>query len=309
MAIRHSLRNGITCGLFAFTLVSTVQARASDLFNFPNFSNTSGLTFAGSATTTTTADGTVLRLTPASGGQSGAAYSTSSVTLGASDTFSTQFQFRFTNPGGIDPADGITFVLAASPTGLGGAGYGIGYAGVPHSVAVEFDTYNNNGYGLPNNDGNSSNHVAIDENGDLSNLALANVYGNGSCGFAGGSPSQNPNTAAGCMSNGDLWTALVNYDGSHLSVSLKDPAKGTAFQAISNYAINISSLIGTSTAYVGFTSGTGSGWEDHDILNWELANTATLPTTPSSGVPEPSALLLIGAGLTTLATIARRHRR
>ncbi|MGH9639292.1 MAG: lectin-like domain-containing protein, partial [Bryobacteraceae bacterium] len=56
-------------------------------------------------------------------------------TLGASDTFSTWFQFRFTDSGGIDPADGITFVLAASPTGLGGVGGAIGYQGVANSMA------------------------------------------------------------------------------------------------------------------------------------------------------------------------------
>src|SRR5581483_5973406 len=163
-------------------LAASLTAQATQ-FTYNGFSNTTGLTMVGSTATASTGDGTVLRVTPASGGQSGAAYSTTAFTLGANDTFSTQFQFRFTSPGGWDPADGITFVLAASPTGLGQGGVGMGYQGVNNSVAIEFDTYNNTGYGLGNDDGNSSNHVSIDTNGNLTNTAFTNVYGNGSCGF------------------------------------------------------------------------------------------------------------------------------
>ena len=176
----------------------------------------------------------------------------------------------------------------------------MGYEGVNNSVAIEFDTYNNAGYGLGDNDGNSSNHVAIDTNGNLTNTALANVYGNGSCGFPTGNPGQNPYTAAGCMSNGDLWTVNMSYNGTNLTVTLKDPAEGSTFTALDSYAINIASYLGTDQAYVGFTAGTGAGWENHDIVDWTFANTAQLPTPPS-GVPEPGSLLLLTAGLMALA--------
>src|SRR5450755_1778073 len=92
------------------------------------------LTSVGSTGAVVTGDGTVMRITPAAPGQSGAFYSTAPITLGANDTFSTQFQFRFTNTGGIDPADGITFVLAQNATGLGVGGGGLGYLGVANSV-------------------------------------------------------------------------------------------------------------------------------------------------------------------------------
>ena len=199
-----------------------------------------------------------------------------------------------------DPADGITFVLASSPTALGGAGGGIGYQGVSSSVAIEFDTYNN-GAG----DGARSNHISIDEAWNLSNSALTNVYGNGSCGFAGGIPAQNSNTVPGCMSNGDLWTATIGFDGSHISVGLNDPSEGAAFTALSNYPVDIASLLGTSTAYVGSTSATGSGWENHDILNWTFADTASLPDT---NAPEPTTPLLMGIGLLALLWTMRRIR-
>ncbi len=110
------------------------SAGAAVLVTFPDFTDactSADLTCVGNTNTV----GSVLRLTPTAGNQRGAAYGTTPVTLGVGSTFSTQFQFRFTDPRGINPADGITFVLAANPTGLGGVGGGIGYSGVQNSVA------------------------------------------------------------------------------------------------------------------------------------------------------------------------------
>ena len=295
-------------GLTAATSMVACAAHATN-FTYNGFSNPAGLNIVGNAATTTTGDGTVLRVIPALGSQAGAAYSTNPVTLGANNTFSTQFNFRFTNPSGVDPADGITFVLAASPTGLGSSGFGMGYAGVGNSVAIELDTYNN---GVPGvslgyfpQEPNSSNHVAIDTNGALTNTAATNVYGNGSCGFANGTPSQNSYAVAGCMANGDLWTVNISYDGSLLNASLSDPAENSSFAAITNYAINIGSFIGGNTAYVGFTGSSGAGTENEDISYWQFADTATLPTAPTS-MPEPASLLLL-ASLTASTAFLRRR--
>lgn len=284
-----SLRVAVLCsaGMAAF-------AAHADVVTYNDFSNTSGLTLIGNAAAASTGDGAVLRVASAAGGQSGAAYSTAPITLGSSDTFSTTFKFRFTDPGGWDPADGITFVLAANPTGLGSGGVGMGYAGVPNSVAIEFDTYDNTGYGLGDDDGNSSNHVSIDTNGSLDNANLVNVYGNGSCGFpSNGYPDQNSYTAAGCMSNGDVWSATIGYDGSKLSLSLQDGSR-MADTIYAGLPIDIAAALGTNRAFVGFTSGTGAGWENHDILSWQFANTTQL-----APVPEPAAapLLLLGGAL------------
>jgi uncharacterized protein (TIGR03437 family) len=267
-----SSRTGtITVGGQTFTVTQAAAAASGTQFTYNGFASTAGLTMVGNAATVSTSDGTVLRLTPATGNQSGAAYNTTPVTLGNNATFSSQFQFRFSNQGGTEPADGIVFVLGTSTKGLGGLGVGMGYQGVSgNSVGIEFDTYNNTGFGLGNDDGNSSNHVSIDTNGNLTNTGLTNVYGNQTCIFATGS---NSNTAAGCMSNGDLWTVNISYNGSNLTVTLTDPAKGSSFTAINNYPINLASLLGQNTAYAGFTSGTGAGWENHDIVNWTFANT------------------------------------
>jgi hypothetical protein len=277
---------------------------------YPNFTSTAGLTLAGKATTTATSDGTVLRLTGTGLDEAGAAFTNSPVTLGAGGAFSTQFQFRITAPGGIDPADGFAFLLAANPTGLGGGGVSsgggfLGYGGVPNSVAIEFDTFNNGGV-----DGNSSNHVAIDENGHVidgtsfSDQNLTNVYAQALCDFT----SANSYSRAGCLSNGDLWTALITYDGTNLNLNLTDPAEGSTDSVYVNLPINISSFLGTNTPFVGFGAGTGGGVENHDIINWEFATTADLPA-PASPTPEPATLAVLGAALAAMGMRSIRRRK
>ncbi len=270
--------------------LAAIPAHAGVVVSYPDFSNTAGLTLVGNAATATTGDGTVLRVAPASSGQSGAAYSTTPVTLGGGDTFSTTFQFRFTNTGGIDPADGIAFVLAASPGGLGSVGQGLGYAGVPNSAAIEFDTFDNGA-----SDGNNSNHVALDTGGNLNEIAVGSPYGATTCDFGSG------NTGLGCMSNGDKWTVRIGYDGTNLTTIVQDAAN-PADTAISNYAIDLASVLGTSNAYVGFTGSTGAGWENHDILNWQFADTTQLVATP-----EPGSLALFCLAVGGLGLLRRRR--
>jgi len=125
--------------LFAF--VSTFAH--GGVVTFPDFSDTSNLTLSGDAFTTTTVDGTVLRLTPTTS-QSGIAFSTEVVDAA---TLSTYSRFRSTDPGGplfggnTEPGpDGLVFVAQAVSNDVGGIGAGIGYAGISPSVDVEFET-------------------------------------------------------------------------------------------------------------------------------------------------------------------------
>jgi hypothetical protein len=259
--------------------------------SYNGFGNTAGLSLAGNAQVVTTADGKVVRLTSSGPSQGGAVYSTAPITLGSNATFSTTFQFRLTSPGGIDPADGFTFLLSNTSSGLGATGGGLGLPGGSKSVAIEFDTYNNGA-----SDGNSSNHVGLDINGNTASTYLTSAYGVSNCSFGS---YQN----AGCMANGDLWTVTIGYDGSTLTAVLFDPAKNTSFVALDHYAVNIAQILGTNTAYVGFTGSTGSGYMNQDIVNWQFADTVEL-----SQVPEPSSLALFALASAILGASLRRKR-
>lgn len=285
----------VLAGVCATMCIATA-VQAGVVESYPNFCSSSGLTLVGSTATAACQ----LQLTGSAGGEAGAAYSTTAIALGASATFSTTFQFQITKPGGINPADGIIFVLAASPTGLGTGGGDIGYGGVGNSVAIEFDTFNNGG-----SDGNSSNHIAINEDGhiidgtSMSDQHLTNLYGVSTCNFSSGTLY----TAPGCLSNGDIWSVTASYNGTSLSLSVTDPAEGGSTVIYNNLPLDISSFLGTNTAYVGFTAGTGGGYEAQNILNWQFANDTSL------GTPEPSSLALIGSALAALALAAYRRKR
>lgn len=260
---------------------ASLQAGAATVFSYADFSSTSGLQLNGDAS----AVGGALRVTPSATGQSGSVFSTSKVSLASNASFSTRFQFRFSNPFFSDAqgnvgADGLVFALQTNSNTAGGAGYGIGYVGLGNSVGIEFDTWNN-GAG----DGWSSNHVGFNVDGDIDSVALT------------------PVTEAD-MNNGQIWNAWIDYNGSNHLLEVRLSQSGTRpTDALLSYTYDIASALGSSEAYVGFTSGTGGGGANHDVLNWTMADSFA----PMGSVPEPASLALVAVGLAGVG--AARHRR
>lgn len=276
--------------LLCTALAATASAQA--ILSFDGFASTVGLTINSVATVVTTADGSVLRLVAAPNqDQAGSVFTNTQVNTSG---FSTAFDFRLTSPGGVSDglqvgADGLTFTLqAVSPTSVGSYGLNLGYGGIAHSVAVEFDTFYNSGDDPPLANG-GSNHVAVDLNGSVNSASNA----------VGVSPQ---------FDNGTVWTAWIDYNGTVLDVRLSDTGVRPANPTLS-YTINLASTMGASNAYVGFTGGTGSGYSNEDIIDWAYSSTF-LPggiSTPLS-IPEPATYELTLVGLAWVWLRGRRFR-
>ena len=136
-----------------------------------------------------------LQLTSSSSNQTGSAwYGTPQA---VENGFTTTFQFQFTNPSN-PPADGIAFVIqSSSPAAIGytgGNGGALGYGdadsnanpsqgqGIPNSLAIEFDTFENAWDPAPNPTNASVSHVAVQSCGTGPNTSHHNYLCGGTSG-------------------------------------------------------------------------------------------------------------------------------
>jgi len=276
--------------ILKYFLLISIIAFSGDAFSivvqYSDFSSTAGLSLNGSAASATTSDGEVLRITPAIGNQSGSFFSSS--TINVSD-FSTFFKFRITEPGGslFDGntqvgADGIVFVVQSVSSDIGGMGQGIGYSGITPSVGVEFDTWHNS----YNNDPDS-NHVGIDINGNVDH------------------GTTNPCTLSVSpdFDNGNLWYSWIDYNGSTLELRFNQTGI-RPLNALLSKDLDIESILGVTDAYIGFTSGTGADWGNHDIIQWQFRDSYN----PINTVPEPTSIIMFLLSILGFLKIHKRNR-
>lgn len=277
--------SAVKAAIAAATAMLLVAPASAASFNYENFSSVAGLSLNGVAASAADSAGRdVLRVTPSAYNSSGSAFSTSTVVLGADVSFSTRFTFNFNAPLNTG-ADGLVFVVQTNSNAVGGLGVGIGYSGIPNSLGIEFDSWNNGAI-----DGNSANHVGINLSGSVNSLARIEA----------------PYT----LDNGGDLTAWVDYNGAtdllevRLSNTLLRPT-----DALLSYSVDLVSILGTPNAFLGFTSGTGIAGANHDVISWTF-NDSYQPITELpgvGGVPEPMSWVLMIAGFGLVGVAARRR--
>jgi hypothetical protein len=258
-----------------------------------------------------------LRLTPnfdtnPGGAVSPAGAAWTPTTYNVVDPFAVSFSFRMSDPTGqMDPSndqvggDGIAFLIQNSAAGTGALGVGaggLGFLGITNSVAIMFDTYQNNyAYGDP-----SGNYVAVNTRGPLSinvphhfctgnelttDISLPLDLPDEDCNT---DPSLGMATVPGFLLNdGLVHNVFLNYNPGQLNVFLD----GAAILSVALDLGQTLNLQNGTNAYLGFTAGTRFSYQNQDIVGLTYA------------VPEPSTGLLILGGLAGLAMFQRKRNR
>jgi len=108
------------------------------------------------------------------------------------------------------------------------------------------------------------------------------------------------------MNNGAIWNAWVDYNGvtDLLEVRLSESSTRPA-SAILSMTRDLVTDLGTTNAFVGFSSGTGAAFANHDVLSWTFIDNYQ----PIGSVPEPATLALLGIGLAGLGFGRRKRTR
>src|SRR5271155_4644870 len=238
----------------SWTFVSTPPT--TTVVNFSSgFTSTTGLQLNGS----TTWNQSAARLTLTNGGknEAGSAFYTTPVNVQA---FTNGFSFQLTQA----LADGFTFTIqSAGPTALGAVGGSLGYgAAMKASIAVKFDLYSNAGEGT-------------DSTGMYTGGAMPTV------------PSVDMTSSGVMLRSGDVMSVHMTYNGAILAMTISDATVGKSFS--NSWSVNIPTLVGGSTAYVGFTAGAGGETATQEIITWNYA--VRTPTTNPAIVYQTESLL------------------
>jgi hypothetical protein len=207
--------------------VITIQSSGSPTINFASGFMATGLKFNGR----TTLNGNRLQLTDGGQAEASSAWFTTPINV---QSFTNDFTFQFINP----YADGMTFTIqnagtsALGPNG-GGLGYGAtlpgGTPGIPTSVAVKFDLFQNKWEG--------TNSTGLYTNG-ASPTSPSVTIGNGVN-----------------LHSGNMMKVHMTYDGTTLTMTITDTVTNTVFTT--SWPINIPATVGANSALVGFTGSTG----------------------------------------------------
>ena len=260
----------VVAAIAALVVVCGVTPVLAQSPSFTDFHSVAGLTLNGNAANVST----TLQLTDKVANQTGSAWFNTPQPF--ANGFDTTFTFQLTGGTG---ADGIAFVIQNAPTSplhaigyTGGNGGALGYGGddgnsqpgtgIPASVAFEFDTYQN-GWDM------DANHVAVQSCGALPNTS----HHVSSCPATGGANIDPRHGYA---------ASTTSFYGTHAAeIKYNPPSTSCAAGAVCNnlfiyvdqqqvlaVAVDLTSLIGSVPAYVGFTGATGGNTNIQNIQAW-----------------------------------------
>lgn len=249
--------------LLARTQLDTLFGDTVPALKYVDFATSDGLTLVGSAegsgqtvALTSLADTNITGQT-----QTGAAWYGEKVHV--ADGFETTFAFQFEMYSWFTVGEGMAFVIQNSgPKELDVSTSSMGYAAIPNSVAVEFDTTNQDWLGdpvslVPGAPRLMGNHISVHTGGTGTN----GVHENSRVGRA--------NLADTVMANRAAHVAHLRYVPGELSVFID------AFdEPVLTVEIDLAETLNLDdgSAYVGFTAATVPGfYTAHRLLSWELA--------------------------------------
>lgn len=175
--------------------------------------------------------------------------------------FTVKFQFQLTAQGGLNRgADGLAFVIQnQGGHALAGRGSAGGFAlgdgrgdhnshGIPHSIAIFFDTHRNRDGGDP-----SDNYVALCTNGPANGMAWPPLR-----------LAVATNLQKTRLKDGKPHDLRIVYQPPLLAAYL-DQSREPLFRV----PVDLRQVLDTGgAAYIGFTAATGNGFQNHDILTW-----------------------------------------
>jgi hypothetical protein len=254
-----------TAGTYPLTFTATNSAgtanqtftlsvnSSTSLVNFGSgFLSTSGLQLNGSASWNQSASR--LSLTDGGSNQAGSFFFTTPVNV---QSFTNNFSFQLTNPG----ADGFTFTIQnVGPTALGASGGALGYGqyssvpGIGFSIAVKFDLYSNEGEGT-------------DSTGEYADGVTPTM------------PAVDLTPSGVDLHSGDIMNVQMSYDGTTLTMTITDATTAQSFST--SWTVDIPGTVGSNTAYVGFTGGTGGLTATQEIITWSYTAGTSSGTAPA----------------------------
>jgi fibronectin type 3 domain-containing protein len=209
---------------------------------FSTYPNDGSLTFNGIAAVS----GNNVRLTDGNINETSSFYATTKQNITA---FTTTYTYLMNGTQGAT-ADGMTFVIQnQAVTAVGGGGGSLGYAGITPSFALAFNVYSGHPYGSEflSNGAVDFNYTETNINTSLINIPI---------------------------------TVTINYYGGN-SISATLTQGGNSETKTFTFASDLPTLLGGSTAWVGFTAASGSQAATQQISNWTYSQLSP-PDVPTN---------------------------